>query len=181
MITIDEIFALYESEGLAAYRGERVSQLEHACQCALFAERDGAPATLITAALLHDYGHYVHDMDAAGLIRGIHDHHDAIGAAALADTFVPAVTGPIGLHIEAKRYLCAVDPDYLGNLSRGSAFSLSVQGGPHTAEEARAFAKKPFAADAARVRRWDDAAKRPDLAAPGLDHFRPYLAASLKA
>lgn len=179
--SIDEIFALYRSLGERAYRGEAVSQLEHALQAAFQAEQAGAGPALIVAALLHDYGHYLFDMDAEALRAGIHDRHDAIGAEALAQAFPPAVTEPVRLHVEAKRYLCAVDPDYLGALSRGSAYSLRIQGGPLVPEAAEAFAAQPFALDAARVRRWDDAAKTAGLATPDLEHFRPHLRACAQA
>ena len=36
------MFDLYERHGHHNYQGERVSQLEHAVQCAMYAERDGA-------------------------------------------------------------------------------------------------------------------------------------------
>jgi len=173
--TVDALFALYRSLGTEAYRGEDVSQLDHALQAAHRAEQAGASAALIVAALLHDYGHYVHDMDGHDILAGIHDHHDARGADALAAWFPPAVTEPIRLHIEAKRYLCAIDPAYLAALSRGSRFSLGVQGGPMSAADAADFARRPYALDAARVRRWDDAAKVAGAAVPDLDHYRPLL------
>jgi gamma-butyrobetaine dioxygenase len=172
-LTIDAIFDLYLTKGQDAYRGETVSQLEHALQAAHAAERAGAPATLVIASLLHDYGHYVHDMDGQDILNGVHDHHDARGADALAAIFPPAVTEPVRLHIEAKRYLCAVDADYLDALSFGSRFSLQVQGGPYSGAEAADFEARPFALEAARVRRWDDAAKVPGQTTPDLEHYRP--------
>jgi gamma-butyrobetaine dioxygenase len=176
-LTIDGIFELYRSAGREAYRGEQVSQLEHALQAGFAAEQAGAPTALIVAALLHDYGHYVHDMEGADILRGVHDRHDTIGAEALASMFPAAVTEPIRLHIEAKRYLCACDPIYLASLSLGSTFSLRVQGGPYSAEQAAEFGALPHAQDAAQVRRWDDGAKIAGLKTPDLEHFRPYLAA----
>jgi len=175
-LTIDSIFELYRSAGREAYRGERVSQLEHALQAASAAEQADAPTELIVAALLHDYGHYVYDMDAADILRGIHDRHDTIGALALAAVFPEAVTEPIRLHIEAKRYLCAVESSYLASLSSGSTFSLRVQGGPYSARQAAEFAALPHSQAAAQVRRWDDGAKVAGLRTPDLEHFRPYLA-----
>ena len=55
-------------------------------------------------------------------------------------TFGPDVTAPIALHVEAKRYLCAVEPDYFDRLSEASRLSLATQGGAMTAAEAAAFA-----------------------------------------
>src|SRR5262245_19843658 len=165
-LTIDSIFELYRSAGRDAYRGEMVSQLEHALQAAFAAERAGASVELIVAALLHDYGHYVYDMEAADILRGVHDRHDTIGSQALAAVFPTAVTEPIRLHIEAKRYLCAVDSSYLASLSMGSTFSLRVQGGPYSAQQAAEFGALAHAQDAAQVRRWDDGAKVAGLRTP---------------
>jgi len=83
--------------------------------------------------------------------------------------------------VAAKRYLCAVDPAYMANLSPASILSLKLQGGPYTAEQARAFEARPFAAEAARLRRYDDAAKIAGGQTPDLEHYRPSLAAGLKA
>lgn len=174
-LAVDELFAVYRSLGSEAYRGEDVSQLDHALQAAHLAEQAGAPADLIFAALLHDYGHYVHDMDGRDIMAGIHDHHDARGADALAAWLPPTVTEPIRLHIEAKRYLCAIDPDYLVGLSLGSRYSLGVQGGPMSDSEAETFARRPHALAAARVRRWDDGAKVAGALVPDLDHYRALL------
>ena len=38
--------------------------------------------------------------------------------------------------------------------------------------EAAAFIRSPFAADAVRLRRWDDAAKVPNLPVPPVAHYR---------
>jgi predicted HD phosphohydrolase len=42
-------------------------------------------------------------------------------------------------------------------------------------EEALEFEKHPYASDAIRLRRWDDAAKDPLQATPPLSHFATYL------
>ena len=59
-LSIEDIRDVFERYGELAYSGEPVSQLEHALQTAQRAEQDGAPDTLITAALLHDLGHLLH-------------------------------------------------------------------------------------------------------------------------
>ena len=53
---VDEIAARYLTWGDDPY-DERVSQLDHALQCAALAHASGADDALITAALLHDIGH----------------------------------------------------------------------------------------------------------------------------
>jgi len=85
------------------------------------------------------------------------------------------VTEPVRLHVAAKRYLCATDPEYLAVLSPASIHSLQLQGGPYTAAEAAAYAATPFAPDAVAVRRWDDTGKLPGQVVPGFEHFRPVL------
>jgi gamma-butyrobetaine dioxygenase len=104
-------------------------------------------------------------------------HRDHHGAVWLASWFGPQVTEPVRLHIAAKRYLCANDPAYYGLLSEASRYTLAVQGGPMTAPQARAFEALPAHRDAISVRRWDDQAKDPAARVPGLDHYRPLLAA----
>lgn len=115
---VDRIFAEFTRHGERLYMGEAVSQLEHALQAALLAEQSGAPDYLIAAALLHDYGHLLHDLDEDCAEQGVDDHHDEFAAAALAADFPPEVVEPIRLHVASKRYLCAVDPEYLDALSR---------------------------------------------------------------
>jgi len=177
---IDEIFEAFAAHGDQLYIGEPVSMTEHMLQAAQAAEQDGAGPTLVAAALLHDFGHLIHDLPEDSAEHGIDTRHEEVGAAYLARYFVPAVVEPTRMHVAAKRYLCAVDPAYLGQLSPASILSLKLQGGPYTAEQARAFEALPFAAEAARLRRYDDAAKIAGGQTPNLEHYRPSLAAGLK-
>jgi predicted HD phosphohydrolase len=90
------------------------------------------------------------------------------------------VTEPLRLHVFAKRYLCATEPDYLRSLSPASLLSLRLQGGPCSPEEVAAFERNPYADDAVLLRRWDDLGKTPGLATPPLEHYRPALQAGLR-
>jgi gamma-butyrobetaine dioxygenase len=178
-----EILAgLFEGDGSGEYFGEAVTQADHMLQAAALAEAEHAPAALVAAALLHDIGHFASLTSEDGglggdaLMAGTDNRHSHTGARWLARWFGPAVTEPVRLHVAAKRYLCAVEPGYYEHLSEASRYTLTVQGGPMTAEQAAAFAAGPYAADAVRLRRWDEAAKDPDLRVPGFDHFRPLLA-----
>ncbi len=168
--TVREIEALFAEKGGEAY-GERVTQLEHALQCAGLAEREGAPPALVAAALLHDIGHLVEAPDDE---YGQH-RHDRGGAAWLSSRFGAEVTEPVRLHVAAKRWLCFVEPDYFVRLSPASVHSLERQGGPMDAGQARAFEAEPFHAQAVRLRRWDEAAKREDAGAASLDRYRELL------
>lgn len=169
------VIELFRQRGGSQYGGEAVSQLEHALQVATLAEASGATSALIAAALLHDIGHLLHDLPDDAPERGIDDQHERIGARWLEERFTPAVVQPVKLHVAAKRYLCAVDPGYLQNLSEPSRISLVLQGGPMRADEVLAFEREPFARDAARLRRWDEAAKAPMSPTPPIDHFTSCL------
>ena len=179
MSPIDLIFERFERYGGNDYGGERVRQLEHALQCAALAEAEGADATFITAALLHDIGHLINDLGDGPAARGIDDRHELLGREWLARWFGEAVTEPVRLHVNAKRYLTATDPGYFATLSAGSVRSLELQGGPFSPELAAGFIGLPYARGAVRLRRWDEAAKVPNKLTPDLAHVRPYLQACL--
>lgn len=179
MDMIDRIVSLFAEKGQAAYFGEAVTQTEHALQCAHLAERSGADSELIAASLLHDVGHLLHGQSEDSAARGHDGRHEEGGAAWLRHEFGPAVVDPIRLHVAAKRYLCAVEPDYHACLSSASQLSLRLQGGPYTAAEVDRFEREPWFRSAVAVRRWDDAAKIPGLAVPGLEHYRAALQAAL--
>ena len=173
----NEISSLFGDRGTEWYGGEAVSQLQHALQAAKFAEDEEAPPSLIIAALLHDIGHLLHDLPEDAASEGIDDAHERRGTEWLTERFVPAVVEPVGMHVDAKRYLCATDAAYQSVLSPASQQSLRLQGGPMSPDEVRQFEDGPFFKDAVRLRRWDDAAKIPDCPTPDLVHFRPYIEA----
>jgi phosphonate degradation associated HDIG domain protein len=176
--TTVEILQLFREHGNSQYGGEAVSQLEHALQAAFFAERENAAPTLIAAALLHDVGHLLHELPDDAPEQGVDDRHEALAAQWLAKRFGPAVIEPVGLHVEAKRYLSATDPGYHSLLSPPSVLSLELQGGPMNADEARRFEARRSFDDAVRLRRWDDAAKIVGLVTPPLEHFAQYVDAA---
>ena len=177
---VDEIFRVFREYGSGAYLGEPVSMTEHMLQSAFAAERDGAPPRLVAAALLHDYGHFIHEHDEDAAEHGIDTHHEDVGHAFLLEHFGPEIAEPVRLHVAAKRYLCAIDPSYLGELSPASIHSLELQGGPYSAAEVTAFEASPYAADAVRLRRYDDIGKVAGLETPDLEHYRPVLEASIR-
>jgi phosphonate degradation associated HDIG domain protein len=176
-LTLAAIGALFGSLGGRMYTGEPVTQLEHALQTAALAEEAGAPATLVTASLLHDLGHMVNDRGETPTLRGIDDRHEYVAIPPLRGLFPDAVLAPIRLHVEAKRYLCfrsdgtRPGPAYLAALSPDSLRSLELQGGVFSQEQADAFIDEPFAADAVRLRVWDDLAKVAGRPTPALDHY----------
>ena len=175
MPQVDDVLGLLEACGGSQYGGERVTQLEHALQCAALAEQEHAAPELISAALLHDIGHLLHDLTDDAPDHGIDDRHETAGYQYLRGLFPDAVTEPIRLHVPAKRYLCAVDEDYRRQLSQPSLVSLKLQGGPMTRDEVSRFRENPFLDDAVRLRRWDDLAKDPSVATPPLSHYARYV------
>ena len=179
MSPIDQIFERFAIHGDDEYGRDRVKQIEHALQCATLAEEEGAAPTLITASLLHDIGHLIHDLGREPAARGIDDRHEMLGREWLTRWFGPAVTEPVKLHVDAKRYLTATDPGYFATLSPGSVRSLELQGGPFSADGAADFIGRPHATEAVRLRRWDEGAKIVGKVTPDLAHFRRYIEASL--
>lgn len=172
---VELLFDLLAGAGSRRYGGEPVSQLQHALQSAQHAEKAGAAPALVAAALLHDIGHLIGEGDEGAAAAGVDLRHEDVGADYLARWFPPAVTEPIRLHVPAKRYLCATSQAYFRALSPASRLSLQVQGGPFDPAAAAAFAALPFAPDAIRLRRWDEAAKLPDHPTPPVAHYRPLV------
>ncbi|ARP87739.1 phosphonate degradation HD-domain oxygenase [Bordetella genomosp. 9] len=169
-LTLERIEQLFAGYGSAYYGGEAITQTEHALQCAALAEQAGESAAVIAAALLHDVGHL---LMAESQIED--KRHQDVGARALAGLVDEAVIAPVRLHVPAKRYLCAVDAAYWDTLSQASKDSLVLQGGPFSAQEAQAFERLPHAAEAVRLRRYDDLAKVPDAVTPALTHYLKLL------
>jgi phosphonate degradation associated HDIG domain protein len=171
----EELRRIYAGRATRRYGLSLVSQLQHALQSAARAERAGDPAALIVASLLHDIGHMIHDLGDDPAARGIDDVHEELGARWLAARFDAAVAEPVRLHVAAKRYLCAAEPDYFGRLSADSVRSLALQGGPMAPQEMAAFDWGPHAEAARRLRRYDEAAKDPKADTPGFEHFLRYV------
>jgi phosphonate degradation associated HDIG domain protein len=178
---IDEIFRVFREQGSGAYLGEPVSLTEHMLQSACAAERDGAPPRLVAAALLHDYGHFIHDLPEDSAEHGVDTEHEEVAHAFLSAHFGPEVAEPVRMHVAAKRYLCATEPSYMAELSPASILSLELQGGPYSQAGVAAFEASPYADDAVRLRRYDDNGKLPGLETPDLEHYRPVLQAAIRA
>jgi phosphonate degradation associated HDIG domain protein len=179
-LQLDDIRALFEQHGDISYSGEPVTQLQHALQCAMFAERKNVGDALVAAALLHDLGHLLNLQGDTPTAHGIDDMHQYFALPFLRPVLPDSVLEPIRLHVDAKRYLCAVDESYYERLSADSKRSLELQGGVFSREAAEAFFRKAYAADAVRLRQWDDAAKDASLLTPDLEHFLAAVARVMK-
>ncbi len=159
-----ELFDLYEDRGGEPY-GEAITQTEHALQCAALARAEGASEAMITAALFHDVGHLVVEIqnEPGFKMDEDDDDHEAIGARVLAPLFGPAVAGPVALHVTAKRWRCSTDPGYYDRLSEASKMTLKAQGGLLSDGECIRFEEHPGFPDALALRTWDDEGKTEGL------------------
>jgi phosphonate degradation associated HDIG domain protein len=179
-VLVARLFELMETRGQSRY-DDAVTQVEHAMQAAVLAAETQASDSLVVATLLHDVGHLLLDEhDGRPNFLAIDRGHEATGARFLRRWFPAAVVGPVALHVRAKRYLVAVDPGYAAALSPASRRSLAVQGGPLSPDEVRAFEAAPYAEAAVRLRRWDDAAKRPGRPVPPFASFASMIAAAAR-
>lgn len=163
MTSLDDLLSIYEARGDRQYAGEPVDQLAHAWQSLLLARDAKAGPALQLAAFFHDIGHLFDDADVP---------HERVGAAVLAGLLGPTVAQVVALHVDAKRYLVATEPDYAALLSEDSVRSLARQGGPMTHSETLDFRRKPGADQAIRLRRWDEAAKDGSICSPPFERVR---------
>jgi gamma-butyrobetaine dioxygenase len=173
---IAEILDLYRGETATALYDEVVTEREHALQAAALAEADGADDAEVAAALLHDVGRLLLHGEVTAGDRA----HDRLGEQVLAPRFGPEVSGPVGLHVAAKRYLCTVEPAYADALSPVSVRSLAVQGGPLSAEQVARFETRSGWEVAVRLRRWDDRAKVVDAPTRSIDDYAELLTGLLR-
>ena len=180
-LSISEICVLFARKGGRAYAGEPVTQMEHALQTAMRAEDAGASPALVAASLLHDLGHLLNDQGDSPTLRGVDDLHQYAALPFLRPLFGDDVLAPIQLHVDAKRYLCAVRDGYFESLSADSKRSLVLQGGLFSPDQAAAFIEQPFAADAVRLRLWDDLAKVEGAVTPPLARYVTTLEAVQRA
>jgi 2-amino-1-hydroxyethylphosphonate dioxygenase (glycine-forming) len=162
LITVADLFALYEKYGQDDYIGEPVSQLEHMWQAAALAEAEGCEEEVVLAAFFHDLGHLCAQQADGPSMAGFGAvDHEQLGADYLrARGFSERLATLVGSHVLAKRYLTFKHPEYLHQLSAASQATLAFQGGVMTATEAAAFEQQPDAEVLIRLRHWDDQAKQ---------------------
>ncbi|RLA15734.1 MAG: phosphodiesterase [Gammaproteobacteria bacterium] len=178
---IDFILDLFARRGSEEYMGEKVSMAQHMEQSAACAVADGASDELVIASLLHDIGHFVGDFPIEALENGIDNLHEDAGAHFLEPFYPASVTEPIRLHVAAKKYLCAVDENYMRRLSDASINSLHVQGGPMNQPEVEEFESNPHYLAAVDVRKYDDDGKVAGLDIKPVESYRDKLESLLVA
>jgi phosphonate degradation associated HDIG domain protein len=170
----DEIILLYKQKGKANYAGEPVTQLEHACQCAQLAESKGETDEVILAALLHDIGHLLDDEpDTESMGNyGVKDHEEVGKAYLKGRGFSEILCDLVVSHVQAKRYLCAVNKWYYDNLSDASKKTLEFQGGKMNEAEIATFESNPLRYTIIKLRTWDEEAKHPNIPLPDLNLYK---------
>lgn len=166
---------IFERRGGEEYLGEPVTMAEHMLQGAYLAEQQGESEEIIVAALLHDIGHFTSEFGTFSMDDTHDRYHEEAGARILERFFPSIVTDCVRLHVAAKRYICATDPRYFGQLSEASIHSLKLQGGPMSPEEVAEFEKHPNVREIVRVRYLDDAGKVAGMETPGFSHYAPMV------
>lgn len=172
----ERILDIFEKRGNAQYGIEEVTQMQHALQCATLAEYENADIRLVISALLHDIGHIISDDDVPETVEeDLHDFHEEKGYQFLLDHFGARIADPVRLHVEAKRYLCTVEPGYIDKLSPTSRKSYLDQGGAMTEDEIADFESEPHFSESVQVRSWDDLAKDPNVKTKTIQDFAPMI------
>ncbi len=155
---LDALETVFESEALSQAYGEDISLRDHMLQAAEGAVARQKGPDLVAAALLHDIG------------WGMAGTHETAAATLLAPRLGENVASLVRNHVDAKRYLVAVRPDYAANLSAASVETLGRQGGPMTDAECRAFEGLPNFQDCLELRYLDEAGK--EIRSPGTTFAR---------
>ena len=197
--TIEEkvnlVFSLFDKFGSQDYIGEPVSQTEHMVQAAMQAEKDGQSDEVILASLLHDIGHLVifdHQEEQHNTPNNNNSNnnkanittmgkvgvknHEKVGADYLRKLDIPyPIPELVEGHVQAKRYLTCINPEYHECLSSASRKSLQFQGGPMTHMESIVFKKNPLFQTFLDMRRYDDAAKETNIKIKDLQYYKEKL------
>ena len=162
MDKINNVFSLYQKYGDKGYIGEDITQIEHAMQAALLAEKENCDSDVVLAAFLHDIGHllaFENDnlelMDDLGVLK-----HENVGADYLQKLgFSNKICDLVRNHILTKRYLITIDKNYFDNLSNASKKTFEYQGGLCSIKEILEFEQEEYYSQHIKLREYDDKAK----------------------
>ena len=180
---MEEIIQIYKTYGNSDYIGEEVSQIEHALQSALLAEKMYPDDyEFIVACLLHDIGHIIPPSNNDNCVKvetmgnlGIKNHENRGADFLLQNGFSARVAFLVASHVNAKRYLAGKDPTYFSHISLASCKTLSYQGGPMNDEEINEFETQEWFKDAVMVRYIDDKAKIKGCETKTIDDYRKMI------
>ncbi len=167
--TVDDLVEhLSALAALGSDEGMAFSELDHGLQTAALLESEYPSDTeLQVAGLVHDLAH---PWDGPG-----QPEHHRLGARAVSGLLGARVATLIEAHVDAKRYLVAVDVDYQAALTPGSVATLEAQGGELSPDEVRSVEQRPDWEAAVALRRADDRAKVVGAVVADLDHWIPKL------
>ena len=176
--SVDDILTLYKDLGGSnAYIGEKVTQLEHALQCALQCQELKLSKEAVIAALLHDIGHLIgikHNFEQMGEYGTM--NHEGIGGKVLRKMGIcEQVCDIIENHVMVKRYLAYTDEDYYNNLSDASKKTFLHQGGLPTKEEIEEYALRPNLELYVQIRKCDEKAKVENMKLPDISEYREMM------
>lgn len=171
---VNEVFSLYENFGKEDYIGEPVSQIEHMCQAAQFAESEGYDDEVILAAFFHDIGHLYEHVAEVKMMDGYGvEDHEELGYSYLKEKgFSEKIARLVESHVPAKRYLTYKFPEYYNRLSPASRITLQKQGGVMSREEAKAFESDSLFDLFIKIRKWDDLAKEENIPLPPIQKYK---------
>jgi 2-amino-1-hydroxyethylphosphonate dioxygenase (glycine-forming) len=171
--TIAFLHEIFTVKGGNQYDGEAITQFEHAAQAALIADKQGLDEEMIVAAFLHDIGHLFPITKKEDLMDtfGIRNHESLAGNWLKKNGFSSKIISLIENHVNAKRYLVAIDEHYYQNLSEASRKTLEFQGGKMTKIEAQNFKNHSYFKEIIQLRKIDEAAKLQNQKLPNLDYF----------
>lgn len=157
-----------------AYDNEPIDILGHCLQCAAaLGASHPDDEELQVAGLVHDLGWLATGVHRVEVV--LDARHDRVGAALVGDALGARVARLVGGHVEAKRYLVAIDAGYGATLSPRSVATLALQGGPADAAAIARFEDDPERDALLALRRADDLAKDPDALVAPLDAWIPVI------
>ena len=174
--SLRRVMSLFESYGNSEYTiGEPMTITEHSVQTAHAARDSGENEEAQLSCLLHDVGHLAGleshkepGMDGCGT-----PEHERVGAEFLGALGFSDTVSYLALHhVDAKRYLCARDAEYMEHLTPASKTTLTHQGGPMSKEECAKVESDRRWPLVLRMRSYDEAGKDPGLDAA--EYVRSY-------
>ena len=170
-----DLLSQLKSQADADYIGEPISQLDHSLQAASLAKAAGESESLVLAALFHDIGHWCSAGEVSATQVGVVDH-DRIGEQYLKQIGVAEkISSLVGLHVQAKRYKAFSETGYEQKISPASLQTLSLQGGPMKAAEAKTFESNPYFREALALRGYDEAAKKQSCKVAPVESYESML------
>jgi len=138
--------------------GENVTQFDHDILSYYIAKKNNFSINVMIASFFHDIGHQLaknmnNDLiSSSGEYLGCVSHED-IGSQYLYNCGFPVnITELIKNHVNAKRYLAYVDPNYIDKLSDASKKTLILQNGIMTDYEALNFSSCSYFEESINVR-----------------------------